>query len=197
MAVQTEDGAWVVATNSWSHDRLGVVDVGMMESPSSTQIPLIHSLPSQLRGAPPTITTHPSLPHCQARQTPHRSLKPQNPLPCVCIDNYENFHIDTLQITLVCFWPADFTFWPVNFYCVDTSSMMSSLSSRNPVAPAAYDLLLCHAHLTLFNHDAPRSILVYTPRFSHITNDFTHSFSQYSFCLVSQYAWLCSISRHV
>ena len=37
MVVQTEDGARVVATDSWSHDGLGVVDVGMMESP------LVHS----------------------------------------------------------------------------------------------------------------------------------------------------------
>ena len=32
MVVQTEDGARVVATDSWLHDGLGVVDVGMMES---------------------------------------------------------------------------------------------------------------------------------------------------------------------
>ena len=37
MVVQTEDGARVIATDSWSHVGLGVVDVGMMESP------LVHS----------------------------------------------------------------------------------------------------------------------------------------------------------
>ena len=151
----------------------------------STRIPLIHSLLSQSRGTLPTITTYPYLPHCQAQQTPHGSPKPRNPLPYVCIDDYENFHINTFQITLVHFRPVDFTFWLVTFYCVDTASMMTGLSSHSPVAPATYDLLLCHGHLILFNHAAPHSILVHTPRCLHITNNFTHFFSQYSFRLVS------------
>ena len=115
--------------------------------PSSTRIPLIHSLLNQSRGTPPTITTDPYQPHCQARQTPHGSPKSRNPLPHVCIDNYKDFHINTFQITLIHFRPTDFTFWPVIIYCVDASSMMPGLLSCGPVAPAAYDLLLCHGHL--------------------------------------------------
>ena len=37
MVVQTEDSARVVSTDSWSHIGIGIVDVGMMESP------LVHS----------------------------------------------------------------------------------------------------------------------------------------------------------
>ena len=55
----------------------------------------------------------PYLPHCQVRRVPHGSPKSRCPLPCVSIVADSEFHIDTCQITLGCFRPAEFTFEPM------------------------------------------------------------------------------------